>query len=96
VSNLFHPTVVIADAALDPEQWLFPKQFEATKPGAVVRPTYVVAEVASFSSPVREHGFGPRKVRQPWTGSRLSTSSAGPVENDESTPCSTSNVWPMR
>jgi hypothetical protein len=48
VSNLFHPTVVIADAALDPEQWLFPKQFEATKPGAVVRPTYVVAEVAKF------------------------------------------------
>ena len=48
MTNLFNPTVVIADAALDPDKFLFSKQFVATRPGAVVRPTYLVTEVAKF------------------------------------------------
>lgn len=48
MANLWQPTIVIGDAAIDPEKWLFPKQFEAIKPGSTVRPTFTVNEVAKF------------------------------------------------
>lgn len=48
MANLWQPTIVIGDAAIDPNKWLFPHQFEPTKPGSMVRPTFSVAEVAKF------------------------------------------------
>lgn len=48
MANLWQPTIVIGDAAIDPDKWLFPHQFEALKPGDRVRPTYTVNEVAKF------------------------------------------------
>jgi hypothetical protein len=48
MANFWTPTVVIGDAAIDPDQWLFPHQFEAIKPGSRVRPTYNVNEVGKF------------------------------------------------
>jgi hypothetical protein len=48
MSNLWQPTIVIGDAAIDPDKWLFPRQFEPIKPGSTVRPTFTVTEVAKF------------------------------------------------
>lgn len=46
MSNLWSPTIVIGDAAIDPDTWLFPRQFEPVKPGSVVRPTFTSSEVS--------------------------------------------------
>jgi hypothetical protein len=46
MANLWSPTIVIGDAAIDPDKWLFPRQFEPIKPGSTVRPTFTVTEVA--------------------------------------------------
>jgi hypothetical protein len=48
MANLWQPTIVIGDAAIDPDKWLFSHQFEPVKPGSTVRPTYNVTEVAKF------------------------------------------------
>jgi hypothetical protein len=48
MSNMWQPTIVIGDAAIDTEKFLFPKQFEPTKPGSTVRPTFGASEVAKF------------------------------------------------
>jgi hypothetical protein len=46
MSNLWQPTIVIGDAAIDPDTWIFARQFEPVKPGAVVRPTFSSSEVS--------------------------------------------------
>jgi hypothetical protein len=48
MSNLWQPTIVIGDAAINPDTWLFPRQFEPIKPGSTVRPTFTVNEVSKF------------------------------------------------
>lgn len=48
MANLWQPTIVIGDAAIDPDKWLFPHQFEPIRPGQSVRPTFTVTEVAKF------------------------------------------------
>jgi hypothetical protein len=48
MANLWQPTIVIGDAAIDPDKWLFPRQFEPAKPGSMVRPTFTVTEVAKL------------------------------------------------
>jgi hypothetical protein len=48
MANIFQPTIVIGDAAIDPDKWLFPHPLEPTKPGAVVRPVFTVNEVGKF------------------------------------------------
>jgi hypothetical protein len=48
MTNLWQPTIVIGDASIDTEKWLFPRQFEPIKPGSTVRPTFTVNEVAKF------------------------------------------------
>jgi hypothetical protein len=48
MANLWQPTIVIGDSAIDPDKWLFPRQFEPSKPGSMVRPTFTVTEVAKF------------------------------------------------